>query len=558
MKSRSNRRLARSLQKSIGLLGRRVGKLRQSTKSILHSLTDFEDHDIVISRSVTRRAPDGKNYFNPLFLTVSFFQFFIRYLSSRRVIPLFQGLPAVVALVSPIIMVSWIAPDNEELYSQTKIQRDFYDDHGNFESADFFARKLCFLRPGEPTPLLERADLLHRNGDSDEAMAIALELVSRNEFAPAMEWICRRELEEIRTLSQPDEVREKRVIGLLLRILEIDPDHVRANFMLGAYYLMRGQYSNAQVPLERVNRYTTEPIPEAAFSLAQIHGKIGNRDAARRHASLAADGFMKQISVEEYSTASVIQLLKALILAERENEAESFIHQQLPNRTEQETVELNWLLGEVCAQWARRLRTQPRRTAEEFAEAIKVIHRGIAVAPSNPYVRDELTRLACSDHIDDETLEQQLNIILDSGVSPGLVHFIKGTRLLTKTPPDTAGAMGHLEIAMEHDEAFPGLLNNVANAILEQPTPDLDQALVLAEQALHQMPNQPHFLDTRGSIYSRMGEHVKAIADFERALSESELRGELHRKLAEEYGQIGNTEEAERQRNMSKVYETEE
>jgi regulator of sirC expression with transglutaminase-like and TPR domain len=86
---------------------------------------------------------------------------------------------------------------------------------------------------------------------------------------------------------------------------------------------------------------------------------------------------------------------------------------------------------------------------------------------------------------------------------------------------------------------MPGLLNNMADAIAESETPNLPQALNLVEQALKMLPNQPHVHDTRGKIYLRMGEPLKAIADLEIALQAAELRPAAHAKLAEAYLLLG-------------------
>jgi tetratricopeptide (TPR) repeat protein len=552
MKSLS--KYGREIRRFLSSIGNDFSKWGRVLRDARVALTDFNEEDVVISRSVIRQAATKGNYFNPLFWIVESTRFVLRYLTTRKFIPVIQGLPAILGLASPLFIGLWLTPSHEAMVKRARGQRELYIERQNYETADFFARKLCFLSPDNPVPSLDRATLLEYMDREDEAMAIAIQLADQQNYMAANEWICTRELQEIRKLPSPDDLREKRLVARLLRILETDEDNEDAHFMLGTYYLMRGQYTNARAPFEEVNRLQRTPVPEAAFSLALVHERLGNQESAQRHASVASDGFLQRLPLQAYSTTSIVQVLRALVLAEREAEAESMIRQLLPQRTELEATQLKWLLGDVCAQWARRLRTRARRTDKDLVEAVSVIHRGIAIAPNNPVVLDELTRLACSNDLEDELLDQQLKVALDSGVSPGLVHFIRGTRLLMKTPPDVASAMSHLQIAMQHDQAFPGLLNNVANAMLEDEQADLNQALLLVEQAITQMPGQPYFLDTRGSIFLRQKEYIKAIADLEKALVEDDLREVLHRKLADAYVGLNNESEAKRHLELADAY----
>ena len=91
---------------------------------------------------------------------------------------------------------------------------------------------------------------------------------------------------------------------------------------------------------------------------------------------------------------------------------------------------------------------------------------------------------------------------------------------------------------------MPGLLNNVADAIVESPEPDLDRALALVQEAFRFLPGQPHLFDTRGKIYLKRGEPKLAIADFERALTEPELRPGVHMRLAEAWELLGDGQKA--------------
>jgi tetratricopeptide (TPR) repeat protein len=157
---------------------------------------------------------------------------------------------------------------------------------------------------------------------------------------------------------------------------------------------------------------------------------------------------------------------------------------------------------------------------------------------------DELSYLGCSTEVDENVLQQKLQQALDSGISPGFVHFIQGTRDLLRKPADLESAMQHLDAARQHNVTFPGLLNNLAWGLTQTPDGNMDQALELVEQALRMMPGEPVIYETRGQVLLRQQKYQQAIADFERSLASSDMRADAHEGLAKAWEQLGNAEQA--------------
>ncbi|MFM7835122.1 MAG: tetratricopeptide repeat protein, partial [Planctomycetaceae bacterium] len=91
---------------------------------------------------------------------------------------------------------------------------------------------------------------------------------------------------------------------------------------------------------------------------------------------------------------------------------------------------------------------------------------------------------------------------------------------------------------------MPGLLNNIADAMSDQPEADLERAMDLVNQALKYLPDQPAVYDTRGKILLRQGKTLEAIADFERALSDRQNPDKVHEHLAKAWEQAGNPQKA--------------
>jgi Flp pilus assembly protein TadD len=522
------------------------------------AVTDFRESTVVVSGDVERRRATPASLMNPFYWISQVANWIVRWVVSRQPEALAQGLPAIIGLVSPLVLVNWLTPTAEQLITGARSRRDYFVEQRDFEKADFFARQMCALVPDDPDVLLGRARLLYEKGDTETALLLASRIESERQDLNAVLWLAERDMQSLTVLSPENADLERRLMARVLFLIEKNPHHVQANFMLGTLHLMKGRFSSAIPPLTEAVIRSPVPIPEAEFSLAVAYDSTGQSSQAVPRASRAADYLLTRMTSREYDQKLMIQTLRALMLARRESEAVSLIEEEITRRGDQEQKELKWVLGDVHAYWCRRLRTTPARTASDLAMAMGVIHRGLLVAPGNSRVLEELTELTCSTELEDREILQQLDVALQSGVSPGLVHFVLGTRELLKDPPNTSEALGHLEIAKSHDSQLPGLLNNIADAIVRREDGDPQQALVLVEQAMEMMPAHPYFHDTRGRAYLRMKEFVKAIADLERALAAEELRAEAHELLAECYVELNNSEEARRNLELAGFYKLKE
>jgi tetratricopeptide (TPR) repeat protein len=73
---------------------------------------------------------------------------------------------------------------------------------------------------------------------------------------------------------------------------------------------------------------------------------------------------------------------------------------------------------------------------------------------------------------------------------------------------------------------------------------DFAEALKLVDQALALLPGQPEIHDTRGKLLVKLGEPLKALAEFELALREPAIRSEVNRNMAEAWRALGNHQKA--------------
>ena len=536
----------------------------KGTNSTLSKLTSFSEQPLVVGGSVTRRRPNYANFVNPLFWINEAFWFVARYLKSRNLVAGIQGAPAVLGMVAPLMAAFWFSSSANDQTIYATARMNYHVNRGQLDEADFYARKLCFLAPDNPDVLLARAQLLGQMDREDEAQAIALQLASERESVAAVEWLSEKELQDIRSSDDVDPERDRQLERWLTWIINRDPEHFRANFMLGTLRMMRGQHVTAIPPFRtvangflRAGDRDRHLLPETWYSLALCYKATGATEESQANASLAADAFLERDALSTFDIRRTLRTLQALIMAAREPEAALLIEEAIPRQQKAgelfDVERLKWLLGEVYAQQCKRLRSKDRRQARDVAEAVEALYKGLAAAPKNPVVEEELIAFACSKDIGNDNLEQQLTVAQDSGVSPGLIHFIRGTRAITSVPPDTEAAKQQFKLAQAHNPDYPGLLNNLADAMAESEDADLSVALQLVNEALEMMPGQPHFHDTRGKILLRMGRTVDAVTDFENALAAPEIRETVHTSLAKAWRKLGNETEAARHENQAEL-----
>lgn len=77
-------------------------------------------------------------------------------------------------------------------------------------------------------------------------------------------------------------------IGLLRKVVEIDPDHGSGNFYLGYFSVMSGQFDKAVERLETVLRVYPQNA-DAMLLMAQAKQGLGDREAAVKYAQQCLD-----------------------------------------------------------------------------------------------------------------------------------------------------------------------------------------------------------------------------------------------------------------------------
>ncbi|MFM7058111.1 MAG: hypothetical protein ACKO2P_14425, partial [Planctomycetota bacterium] len=385
--------------------GKAFGKV---TRSIFH----LRESEVVVSRDDRRRMPTRLSYINPIFWILQSAMLVIRYVQSREYGNALRGIPALAGFLFPVTLSLWIAPSFDAELQQANSRLSRAQAAEDLTLADFYARKVCALIPDESAAWMRLAVVRDLQGKPAEAEQLAIDKGVKRGYVPAAEWLADRRFAAVVGNPDPDPQLETELVEGLKWIIERRDQDVRANFMLGTYLLYRSQLLEARPVLRHLTTLPKGNFPEALYSLAVVEGQLGDEDAARTAAGLAADGFLKRDSLQVFKVESFMQLVRSLLIARRETEAIQLIQQKntdVPAFQDQ----FRQLTGEVFASWSKRLRTAAGRTADDVQKALTAISQAVVAAPMSRVVTEELVALAGVSEISDETFDEHLRSALD-------------------------------------------------------------------------------------------------------------------------------------------------
>lgn len=507
--------------------------------------------DIAEAASKTGGVSRGKvrlvSLINPLFWIKEFWVFLIRYLYSRNAVTVLLATPALLGIVLPGLVVYRWAPDSATLLNRARNGYSQAAQANDFVTEDFYLKKLGSLEENPVALQLLTCASYERRGDTIKARNLAEQGYVNLQSLECLAWACRSYFGEFLKLPDAqalDPDSSERLEQLLQEFLRQQARNTDMGLMLGAVYVRRGQPAAAADVLTKVVSDSGGRIPEAAYYLAICQQQNGRRPEAKTAAGIAVPSYRERLITQPFSMRNLLELCRCLIIDEKEDQAIQTLQEQAKRCPDAELPQLRFLTGDAYAAWSRRLREAGDLQPGDFLKSLDLLARGLAVAPLNPRLLDELSYLGCSTDVDENLLQEKLQEALDSGISPGFVHFIQGTRDLLRKPANLESAMQHLDVARQHSVSYPGLLNNLAWAMTQTPEGNMDQALELVEQALRMMPAEPIIYETRGQVLLRQQKYQQAIADFERALASSEMRADAHEGLAKAWQQLGNDEKA--------------
>lgn len=491
------------------------------------------------------------NFLNPFFWVSNSFYFMLRYLFSRRPIDVVLSLPGLAGMTGMFFVLYAYTPTEADLVERCRTRIQAFGSGQQFEQAVWYAKLWQSIQPFEPIAFVAESDLLRQEGKSQQARAILEQLFSRTQYEPALLRLCRDDLQLAAAGQLPAEAER----NLAERLAWLDDRLVKdseVQFLVGTFHMDRGDFAAARVCFQNAGENKSEYQVSSYLSQSICELRLKMRAASQSTASFGADLGLQQLVAFDTRPESLKTCCQLLVLSLREGEAVSLLEGRLARAQESESEPLRFLLAEVLTRWCERRRVAGFRSPQDLAECLQLLARAVAAFPRNEGALNELAWLA-NTNPDSPEIDALLNQILDSGIDPGFVHFVLGTRAAIKDPPDQLQAEEHLSLAVAHNANYPGLLNNLADVIARSESADdehLKTALALAEQAVSRLATVPEVYDTRGRIRLRLGDLNGAITDFETAIRSPACRVSSYEGLSIAYEKLGNVGRAEHYRKL--------
>ena len=301
-----------------------------------------------------------------------------------------------------------------------------------------------------------------------------------------------------------------------------------------------GQYSLAVGDLNSARKYlevAVKAFPEIWQTLGVIEVTAGNSDIATSHFQRSAEHLSEKLRNDPKDESSRVDYAQVLMKLGRLDEARIILEQ---GKLLNPDGRWSWLLASLAVSYHDLNAT----TGKPISELLGYLDRALTYDPNHGPALNRLMAYAKADVQGNVELKMVLARVIAEGEQPALAHLAMGN--LCWLEDDRKGALFHFERATEIRDDVAVLLNNLAWMISHDETaPDFERAMALINSALEKSPDDPRFLDTRGTIYFLKKEWKPALTDLERALSGVREKRAVHEKLAVIYQELGMREISE-------------
>lgn len=310
-----------------------------------------------------------------------------------------------------------------------------------------------------------------------------------------------------------------------------------------------GRYALAIQDLLGAKRYLERAatnFPELWMTIGEVNAQLGNTDSARESFEKASTFLVEKL---RQSAGAEIRRARTdyahvLVRLGRLDEARDILEEAL-----REDPEGDWkrLLANLYVSYHDLLGLQG---GVSIGELLQPIAKSLEYDANFPPALNRLMGYVDARTEGNVELRRVLERVVAEGKEPALANLALGN--LCWIEGDVDGAVFHFERSIAINSNLAVVMNNLAWLISHDPEkPDYERAIGLIDSALKQSPEDPNFLDTKGSILLLSGQPLKALESLEMALKFKDQmpsdadRADLHGRLAEAYGRLQKPQIAE-------------
>lgn len=525
-----------------------IGRLIDSTAAIARKTVRFDGKDYrqreADGQVIVRTWPNSRTLLNPLWWIIWTVQFGWRWLLTRRYVPLLLGVPAA-AVLSIVFGAAYagsrIGKGRETIHQKQMLGQAL--ERGDFKLASLCSAALLAAKPDSEEYRFTHAMITCDAGDEAAGLAMMTDLAIDARSAKAALWLA-DSVGDFNQFAAWNATQKQTYLKWLSLGVEFDPKNDPPRQRLGTILRAAGDFRGAyRVLLPLADQDTT-----TNFVVAFLEQKIGLEQQAQTRGQALLKVYRERLNVNPQDADARIQCASIFAMLGKETEAVELLRRGIVLSTDvNQLQQLKTALVEAMVLQASALQSEDS-SPRGLLTRLNLLREAMGVDATNPALLEAIST-ACIEA--SESKNNELFILREAlvqGVGSDTAHFILGTIALNQGDVDAASQ--HLEIAAKSNPNLPGLLNNLAYAMTQQESPDLDRALRLADAAVRNLPNHAYLRETRGQIYLKLERYTDAIADLEFALSAIELRPRIREGLAVAYQAMGQSDIAKRQREL--------
>jgi len=304
----------------------------------------------------------------------------------------------------------------------------------------------------------------------------------------------------------------------------------------GRYYLLTGDLKQAKKYFE----LSVKQFPQVWQVLGEIEARLGQTASAILSFQESSKYLSRQLTNDPSSASVRTDYAQVLMKLGQLDDAQMVLEQ---GRLLNPDGPWPQLLASLAVNYHDMMFAQ----GTPISDLLTYLSRALQYDPNHGLALNRLMSYATAKVEGNIELRTILARVIAEGKEPGLAHLAMGN--LCWLEEDHDQALFHFNQATKIRDDVPVLLNNMAWLIAHDPNaPDLDRSLALVNSALTSRPDNPHFLDTRGTIYCLKKEWESALPDLEKALAGIKDKKSVHQKLAEVYDNLKMSEIAEQHR----------
>lgn len=410
----------------------------------------------------------------------------------------------------------------------------------DLETEDLLLRRQLRRDPNNHDLRYKRGIVREKMDEHDEAVEIMQALAAEQGHGGAAKWLLSNAF-DLENAPEWDEDQLEKFGQLTALAVGESPDDPAANVLHAEYLIAAGKASRAVPYLDKLVSFQ----PQRGLQVAMILRRDGNEKQADRYANEALDRLQRMVADDPQNPQLRMLHAQTLVFVKRYSDA---VQTLVDGANRSGDATLQPAIGETLIIWARSLSDEKQDVAT-LRNRLVLLQKALEFAPTHPHVLGAVADTLLATLHEDDAQVTALRESLIAGSSPGISHFIRGTTMVMQGDAEEAAV--HLQLAAKELPHSAAILNNLAVALADRPDADLEQALLLANQAVERVGSMPvganhvaYFYETRGQILLKLERYVEAISDLEKALPVEALKPGAHRGLAVAYREIGQEEMA--------------